>query len=256
MNTIAIDLYAVTVGQAGAWRSSMSRGTPSDLSALQKSVELLVDLAQQAPDDLSRLTQLRSDVQAIDFHHVNVALLSILFGGRLGLEREQRVELGLSALVHASDGACALTDRQVSTHALPADERLELERATLTAVRRLLQEATPSTFALARVLTVYEHPHDLGLPIRDHADRSERTFPVSDAGVLARILSLCDAYDALTTRRASGAKLTSEQALLMLWTERRYKFDPTLLREFLAFRGVTPPEEPSGHAQNPRAAAR
>jgi len=85
---------------------------------------------------------------------------------------------------------------------------------------------------------------DLGLPwdlspmIRHHHERWNGTgYPDQLKGdeipLTARILTIADVYDALTTNRAYRAAYTSDRAIEIMLSESGTTFDPTLLQLFV-----------------------
>jgi HD-GYP domain-containing protein (c-di-GMP phosphodiesterase class II) len=65
-------------------------------------------------------------------------------------------------------------------------------------------------------------------------------IPRANLGVYARILAICDTYDALTSKRPFRDAYGPEVALMLMLTEMRHKFDPELLKVFMRVMAIQP----------------
>ena len=74
---------------------------------------------------------------------------------------------------------------------------------------------------------------DFGTPIRDL--RGEISFVVSRSDLIlyAKILTIVDCYEALTSPRPFRDAYSPEVAMALMWSELKHRFDPDLLRLFM-----------------------
>lgn len=178
----------------------------------------------------SRLSTVRALAAAVDardaatqYHSRNVARLCVAMGQHLALQRAQLDALETAALLH-DIGKIGVADRilRKAGH-LTAAERIEVQ-----------QHAALGERILAGT-DLYEI-----LPwIRAHHERWDGTgYPSGLAGeeipLEARILSICDAYDAMTSDRPYRRALSSAAALQEIDLNMGTQFDPGLAEEFIA----------------------
>ena len=81
---------------------------------------------------------------------------------------------------------------------------------------------------------------DFGTPVRDARGNIQMIIPRSNLGLYAKIIAICDAYDALTSKRPFRDAYGPEIALMLMWTEMRHKFDPELLQVFMRVMAIQP----------------
>ena len=191
------------------------------LWAASRVMQDLVDLQRVMP---ARFLQLARSKAASEeywgFHAANVAVLAISFGARLGLAKGRRHDLGMAALFHDVGMAAippALLERQGK---LDARAQTALKASPLFAARAILREREVHAAALERALAAYECHLDL-VPVAEE--------PLPEIGLLGRILSICESYDALTTERPFRPTRTHAEALRIMTTEQVFRFDPRLI---------------------------
>jgi putative two-component system response regulator len=142
-------------------------------------------------------------------HCQRLATYSSLLGDRFGLNTEQLVALNRGAFLH-DVGKIAVPDAVLlKPGRLTDEERSVMQQHTVVGDKlcselRLLEQVRPI------VRHHHERPDGSGYP--DHLEGE--AIPL-----LARILSVVDVYDALTTARPYKAELTSERAVSTLREE-------------------------------------
>jgi HD-GYP domain-containing protein (c-di-GMP phosphodiesterase class II) len=151
------------------------------------------------------------------------AELAVAIAERFGLEPSEVERIHLAALLR-NVGKIAVPD-SVLTKAAPlsdAEWRL-LRRHTLVGQRII--EAAP---ALADVGTIVRSIHERvdgdGYPDGLHGDE----IPIG-----ARIIAVCNSYDAMTSARAYRPALTHDEALDEIRRRSATAFDPKVVRAFL-----------------------
>lgn len=166
------------------------------------------------------LAALRERSPDLHRHSRGVAALADLVGERLGLEPEEILDLRTAADLH-DIGKVAVPDSILDKPGpLDAEETRFLERHTLIGERILL--AAPMLAHVARVVRATHERWDGG------------GYPDGLAGaaipLAARIISACDAFDAMTTRRSYRAALPEGVALAELRRCAGTQFDPEVGR--------------------------
>ncbi|HEY0093467.1 MAG TPA: HD domain-containing phosphohydrolase [Archangium sp.] len=230
----AMTVYSRAVFFLTKYLESVQAGKPLNTAKALRIVQDFVDISfDQKTHFLGMTTLKKSEVDYLVYHQVNVCLMSIVFGMELGLTKAQLRDLGYTALFH--DAGMVTLPEELSTKkgALSAEEKALIQKAPLVSIRNILMEKGFTRSTLLRVVTTFEHKADFGTAVRDGRGNIEMIIPKTSLGVYAKILAICDAYDALTSRRPYRDAYGPEVALMLMWTEMRHKFDPELLQVFM-----------------------
>ncbi|GMU03391.1 hypothetical protein KH5H1_75130 [Corallococcus caeni] len=236
----AMTVYARAVFFLQKYLESVRAGKPIGSSRALRLVQDFVDISYDQRTHFLGMTTQKREEDYLVYHQVNVALMCIVFGAELGLTKPQLRDLGYIALFH--DAGMTTLPEELSTKrgALTADEKTAVARAPLISVRNILMEKGFSRSTLLRVVTTFEHKTDYGTAVRDARGNIQMIIPKTNLGVYAKIIAICDAYDALTSRRPYRDAYGPEVALMLMWTEMRQKFDPELLAVFMRVMAIQP----------------
>ena len=128
--------------------------------------------------------------------------------------------------------------REIETEALqkkgPLDQedRSAMERHTLRSVEFLLADRRLSNAVLSQIVVAFEH----------HRRADGGGYPkLSRApSLFSRIVSIADAYDAMTTDRPWRRAYLPDEALGLMLAESGKQFDPSLLKVFVNTLGFYP----------------
>ncbi|WP_269532542.1 HD-GYP domain-containing protein [Chitinimonas sp. BJYL2] len=165
------------------------------------------------------------------FHQLNVAVLALMLGRQLNMDREQLTELGMGALFH-DIGKVELPSQLINkTEPLSPSEQDLMMRHTnfgLDIGKKL--GLTPE--ALAIVFQHHEYVDGSGYP---HALSGDGILPLS------KLVSIVNEYDNLCNRPNPRDSLTPYEALATMFGQQRKRFDPQALGIFIRCMGVYPP---------------
>jgi HD-GYP domain-containing protein (c-di-GMP phosphodiesterase class II) len=236
----ALTLYGRAVFFLRRYLDSVREGRPISSSPALRIVQDLVDISFDQRTHFLGLTSARLDDDYLVFHQVNVALMSIVFGSELGFSKQQLRELGYIALFHDAGMANLPATYYSKRGALTDEERKQIARVPLMSVRNTLMEKGFSHAALLRVVTTLEHKVDFGTPVRDARGGLQMVVPKGQLGVYAKVIAICDAFDALTSKRPFREAYGPEVAIMLMWSEMRHKFDPELLQVFMRVMALQP----------------
>ena len=220
----AMTVYARAVFFLEKYLESVRAGKPLNTAKALRLVQDFVDISFDQKAHFLGMTTRKGEADYLVYHQVNVCLMSIVFGQELGLTKPQLRDLGYIALFH--DAGMVTLPEQLATKrgALSTEEKALIQKAPLISIRNILMEKGISRTTLLRVVTTFEHKVDFSTSL----------------GVYAKILAICDAYDALTSKRPYRDAYSPEVALLLMWTEMRHKFDPELLQVFMRVMAIQP----------------
>ncbi|WP_198972813.1 HD-GYP domain-containing protein [Xylophilus sp. ASV27] len=164
-------------------------------------------------------------------HPVNVMVLSLLLGQALGLERVQLVELGLAGLLH-----------DVGKQELP-DRLRQTEEYFSAAEYHVYQQHVAHGVAAAEAMGL---PAAVAAAIAQHHEMVDGSgFPARLKGaemqLCGKVLALVNRYDNFCNPGRHSGVLTPHEALSVLFTQMKARFDRTVLGAFIRMMGVYPP---------------
>ena len=156
-------------------------------------------------------------------HSRRVAMYAQRVARHLGWSRREAYDLALAALVHDLGKTWIANEILNKSEALSADERRAMERHPVIGARILIG-CDIHPFYVETVLHHHETWDGRGYPSGLHGEE----IPLS-----ARILSVADVYDALTSQRSYKVAITDDAAREHLLRGAGTSFDPTIVQAFL-----------------------
>lgn len=193
------------------------------------------DVVAAAPDLAMLVATHRRPDRYTPVHAANTCVLSMLVARRLGLGLEGILDVGRGALL--ADVGMGLSARE--TRSRPgelgeADTAGVLDHP-LRGFALGLGQAAIGPRERAQLVVAWEH----------HCGIDGEGYPAPAPGgtphLYARIVSICDAYDALVHDRADRAGLARPLALEALYQEAGSRFDRALMHVLLGMLGRFPP---------------
>ncbi|MBV9605615.1 MAG: diguanylate cyclase [Solirubrobacterales bacterium] len=170
------------------------------------------------------LRTMRAKQPALDQHAGHVAELAARVARRLGVEGEQLDEVVRTAQLH-DVGKVGIPDAILNKRSRLTDGEWEFVRNHTILGERILQGA-PALRPIARLVRAsHEWWDGSGYPDRLRGEE----IPIG-----ARIVSVCDAYKAMTTKRSYRAAMSPEGAFRELRRCAGSQFDPSIVEAFLA----------------------
>lgn len=209
---------------------------PVDLRKAKRAVQSIVDLILNEEYSIIGLTALKNHDEYTFNHCVNVSILSIALGNRVGLPKKMLGDLGVAAILHDL-GKAAIPGWVLNKPGkLSPEEWKMMTDHPVQGVKMIAKLRGLNDLALRSMLVAYEHHLNYdrtGYPrLEDHLDRQT---------LFGRIVSVVDCFDAMTAHRAyRRSPFTPYEALHYMITENRDKFDPLLLRAFVHTVGMYP----------------
>ncbi|HUU38116.1 MAG TPA: HD domain-containing phosphohydrolase [Candidatus Desulfaltia sp.] len=168
-------------------------------------------------------------------HSMNVCILSVALGKRLGLDRNELVDLGISAFFH--DFGKLDTPKEIldKPGKLDDQEREIIEKHPYQGAGKLVQFKGFKNLPLQAIQVALEHH------IKEDMTGYPRYFKTQSTNLFSKIVKIADFFDAVTTPRVYRTKhFTRDEALTMMLAQSGKEFHPLLLREFIKMMGVYP----------------
>jgi len=198
-------------------------------------VQGLVDLMLQDEMTLLGLTTLRSHDEYTYSHCVNVCILALAIGQRLGYERSHLSDLGIAALFHDVGKAEIPLDVLNKSTDFTPEEWEVIRRHPILGVKSLLRLKGLDEISTKIVIAGFEHHlnYDLSGYPRLATPRKLTLF--------GRIISLADCYDAMTASRVyNRIPLAPDKALRLMLKKSGTAYDPLLMKVFVNCMGLYP----------------
>ncbi len=157
-------------------------------------------------------------------HSERVSTLSVLIGRQLHLDQSQLDILRLGALLH-DIGKIGVADRVLQKNGPLSQDEFEIIKAHPALGAHILRQVPFLTAHIPIVELHHERPDGRGYPhgLLGHA-----------TPLLARIVHVADAFDAMTTARAYRPAQTSSHAVGELWRYAGSQFDTEVVEAFVA----------------------
>lgn len=168
-------------------------------------------------------------------HSVNVAVLSLCLGNRIGLSRNSLEHIGICGLFH--DLGKIDIPREILTKPgqLTEVEWDEMRKHPMASVMQILKLRASHEVKSKILLAPFEHHVKYNLSGYPHVDQKK------GVSLFGRILQIADVYDAITSARAYRSHaLSPDQAITHMMKGAGTDFDPILLKVFAIMMGTYP----------------
>lgn len=165
-------------------------------------------------------------------HCLNVSILAIAFGRHLRLEEAELEKLGLCGLLHDVGKMQIPSEILNKTEPLSKEEFDLLKQHTVFGRDLLLQREDAMQYVVDAAYNHHERIDGKGYP---------RGLVGPEISEYARIISIVDAFDAMTSERCYDGAKSSLEGLKEIYRHRGTQFDEELALEFIQLIGPFPP---------------
>ncbi len=223
--------YDQGVGLMRDVETQVKLGKVFEVAPLQSLVSNLLDNLFKDPAAVLGLTAIKSHDDYTLNHSINVCILSLSLGASLGLDSESLKSLGLSALLYDL-GKVRIPEDILNKEGPLSSDEWQIVKSHATEGADLLKRI--QLVDQMPMVVAYEHHqrHDMqGYP--------EVAAP-SGQHLFSKVVALCDAYDAMTTRRPFRREIRPDKALAVLMQGRNKAYDPSLTKALVAMLGIYP----------------
>lgn len=195
----------------------------------------MVDSILEDEPILMGLSTIRNYDDYTHTHSVNVAILSMCLGSRIGLSPQSMEKLGICGLFHDLGKVEIPLEILNKEGKLTTDEFEEIKKHSLNSVRQIIKLNASGDLKAKILLPPFEHhlKYDLtGYP------QTSRSKPIS---LFGRILAIADVFDAITSpRKYRQTALSPDRAVQLMLKGAGTDFDPILLKVFINMLGPYP----------------
>lgn len=207
-------------------------GTVINTDQVKETVNDCVASVLRNPDALIWMSRMRNEDEYTAEHCLNVCILAITFGRHLGMSEPDLHKLGISGLLH-DVGKMRVPPEILNKPDKLTDKEFNIIKAHSIHGRNLLMSS--SGLPDIAVDVAYSH--------HEKIDGSGYPRKLSAAGIseFARMITIVDAYDAMTAHRCYSRAKASTEALKIIFKDRGTHFDDRLALEFIKCIGLYPP---------------
>jgi HD-GYP domain-containing protein (c-di-GMP phosphodiesterase class II) len=224
-----------TVSVSQEMVESAKTGRSINTVKTKRAIQFLIDQLIHDDTNLMSLTAIKNFDEYTFAHSVNVCILSVALGARLGLPKKKLSELGYGALFH-DVGKVRLPLEIINKPAELTEEEWEkVQKHPVWGVKILLSRRALDRSSLVAMVVAFEH--HLKMDLSGYPQLSFK----KDLNLYSRIVSIADVYDSMTSGRVyAKTPLTPDEALKQMMNQAGKSFDPVLLKVFINMLGIYP----------------
>jgi len=227
--------YAQSVTVTKDLINSVRMGKGANIKKIKRVVQSIVDQILNEETSLVGLTTIRDYDEYTFTHSVNVCIISVALGRRLGLTKLQLYDLGLAALFHDIGKSRVPLEVLNKSTGLSDDEWRQIASHPWLGVLALFGVRGQQELPYRSMVVAYEHhmKADLtGYP---------RSIRPRVQSIFSKIVSVADGFDAATSRRAyQTIPLSPADVLKEMRDNPRRGMDPVVVKAFINMLGVYP----------------
>ncbi|RJQ55421.1 MAG: HD-GYP domain-containing protein [Actinobacteria bacterium] len=230
-NAAAKKVYSSTIEAVRRLEANAKLGKTLDLVPLQNLVNQLLEELLRDRATMIALASIKSHDEYTLQHSVNVCVLATALGSLLSIAKDPLRNLGLCALTYDIGKIHVPTEILKKGSPLTREEwQLIMSHSVQGA--ELLKKLHPST--IFPMVTAFEHHMRYDLQGYPKPPSNEKIH------IFSRIVAICDAYDAMTTRRPYRRAIRPEQTVAILMQGRGRAYDPGITKAFVNMLGIYP----------------
>lgn len=232
---VAKSTYFKTITAVSEVMENLKLGQAVSIKRAKRVVQSMVDLLLQEESTLLGLTTLRCHDEYTHNHSVNVCILALALGQRLGYHKRNLGEIGISSLLHDIGKSNIPLDILNKPSDFTEEEWKLMRRHPVYGVRSIIKLKGLNESAIRVAMGSFEHHLNYDLSGYPRLPRKR------DVTIIGRIIGIADCYDALTSSRVyNRIPYPPEKALRFMLNKSGKAFDPILLKVFINAIGIFP----------------
>lgn len=215
--------------------TSARLGRSPGLKRVKRAVQGIVDSILTDSASMIGLTTLRDFDEYTFVHSVNVCILAVALGRRLGLSKIQLLDLGLAALLHDIGKSRIPLELLNKRGQLDNDDRVILQQHTWQGVLAMFALPTGGVRPWRSMTAAYEHHMRTDLSGYPKVSRTRKL------SLFSKIIAVADGFDAATTTRVyQDSPWTPADVLRGMRDNPRLGLDPVVVKAFINLTGIYP----------------
>ncbi len=211
---------------------SLRYGYSLEVKPIRNSVCKMIDELMDEKDAMVNMQDLKSNDMYTFSHSVNVCVLSLITGISMKYDEEKLRELGMGAMLH-DIGKTRIPHEILNKPESLTKEEFELVKKHTSYGYELLKRSDVlSTYASYIALTHHERYDGEGYPLGLRGEEIHE---------FARIVSVADVFDAITSDRVYKKRINVNEAVEYLIGMGDHQFDYNIVRSFIEHITIYPP---------------
>lgn len=215
--------------------NSIKSEQPTHLKKVKRVIQGIVDIILKEEASLLGLTTIKDFDEYTYYHCVNVSILAMTIGQKLGFDKNMLTKLGIASLFHDIGKVDVPLDILNKPSAFTENEWDIVKRHPVMGVKAISRIRGLNELAASAMVVAFEHHiyYDLtGYP-ETRVKRKPNFF--------SRIVSIADQYDSMTSARVySRTPYTPDKALSLMMERSGVQLDPLLFKIFTNIIGFYP----------------
>jgi HD-GYP domain-containing protein (c-di-GMP phosphodiesterase class II) len=231
----AKQVYAQGVAVTKDVISSVRMGRTARLKRVKRAVQLIVDQVLNNETSMLGLTTIREYDEYTFTHSMNVCIIAVALGRKLGFSKVQLCDLGMAGLLH--DMGKARVPAEILNKAGKLDEKewQAIQEHPWAGALTLFGMRAYEEIPYRSILVAHEHHMKIDLTGYPRVVRPRRL------GIFSRIVAVADAFDAATTRRVyQTIPVQPDEVLREMWENPKRGQDKVLVKALINLVGVYP----------------
>ncbi|MCR4667239.1 MAG: HD-GYP domain-containing protein [Desulfovibrio sp.] len=208
-----------------------ARGGHLDFKSAEPLMSDIVDSVYRNSDALTSLSKIKTHDEYTFAHCVNVSIFSVVFGRHLGFAGEELQRLGMSALFHDIGKMRVPPTILNAPRSLTSNEFAIMQKHAQIGAEMLAELPGIGDDILSGVAEHHERYNGQGYP---HKKKGRQISP------FGCIISVCDVYDALSSKRVYKEAIPPTKALSIMYGMRGEAWEPGLVELFIKILGIYP----------------
>ncbi len=194
------------------------------LKALETFIDVTLQLIVSADGLLPKFLKMMPNKYHIEYHSVNVCILSIFLGHKIGFQRSDLQRLAMAAILH-DIGKLQIEKSLLDKSSTLEPEEFEViqEHSTMSA-----QMAAKNNISDKQILNAILYHHE-----KFDGSGYPEGLKKHDIPKMAQIIGICDAFDALTTDRTFREKYSSFDALSLMRDQMAQQLNQDYIKSFI-----------------------
>jgi len=205
------------------------------IKTTRRLIQSIVKLIAQDEAFMIGLTNIKNYDEYTVNHSINVSILTVCLGRRLGLDKKELVDLGICSFFHDIGKLEVPKEILEKKGKLSKEEREIIEKHTYHGAGKLIRLKELSSLPIRALHVALEH--HLWANLSGYPKRWKK----HSIDLFSKLVKICDVFDAVTTKRSYRKHdFTRNEALSMMLEGSGTEFDPFLLKVFANMIGVYP----------------
>jgi len=215
--------------------NKLKTGEKANIKKAKRVIGTVVDQIIEDETMLIGMTTIKDYDEYTYYHSVNVSILSVALGHRLGLPKRVLSRLGLAALFHDIGKIDIPIDILNKPTDFTEDEWRIVREHPKNAVVLLIRMRNIDELLISLVIPAFEHHLNCDL------SGYPKVRSKMEIDLFSKIISIADQYDAMTSARVySRVPMSPDLALSNMMEKSGKQLDSTLLKVFISMVGVYP----------------